>query len=77
MLQVEMNPAWQQRRLMDFCREKGIYVTAYTPLGANGMPWGTNRVLGSNVLGEIAMSKGKSIAQVLKPLSNFGDVVIL
>jgi len=61
-----MNPTWQQKKLMDFCREKGIQVTAYTPLGANGMPWGTNRVLESSALKEIAMVKGKSIAQVLK-----------
>ncbi|XP_047045354.1 deoxymugineic acid synthase 1-D-like [Lolium rigidum] len=63
--QVELNPAWQQRKLRAYCAEKGIHVTAYSPLG--GQKWsGTegNAVLESEVLTEIAKSRGKSIAQV-------------
>lgn len=60
-----MNPSWQQKKLMEFCREKGMLITGYTPLGASRMPWGSNRVLESNVLKEIAMATGKTTAQVI------------
>ncbi|GMY18116.1 non-functional NADPH-dependent codeinone reductase 2-like [Fagus crenata] len=62
--QVEMNPLWQQKRLREFCEEKGILITAYSPLGGKGTPWGTNRVMECDVLKEIADAKGKTIAQV-------------
>jgi diketogulonate reductase-like aldo/keto reductase len=58
--QVEMNTNWQQRKLREYCAEKGIHVTAYSPLGGqNG-----NDVLDSQVLVEIAKARGKSLAQV-------------
>ena len=60
-----MHPVWQQKKLINFCKEKGIQVTAYSPLGANGASWGTKKVMDSEVLKEIAEKKGKSIAQVL------------
>ncbi|KAK1552879.1 hypothetical protein Q3G72_024900 [Acer saccharum] len=62
--QVEMNPVWQQKKLREFCEEKGIHITAYSPLGAKGTPWGTSRVMDSEILKEIATSKGKTVAQV-------------
>ncbi|KAK8931166.1 Non-functional NADPH-dependent codeinone reductase 2 [Platanthera zijinensis] len=36
--QVEMHPLLQQKKLIDFCSVKGILVSAYSPLGANGAP---------------------------------------
>ncbi|GMH22559.1 hypothetical protein Nepgr_024402 [Nepenthes gracilis] len=62
--QVEMNPLWQQKKLREFCMEKGIHVTSYSPLGGGGTPWGGNDVLGCEVLKQIADSKGKTVAQV-------------
>ncbi|KAL3501256.1 hypothetical protein ACH5RR_035705 [Cinchona calisaya] len=62
--QVEVNPCWQQKKLIEFCREKGIVVVAYSPLGAVGTFYGTNRVMESEVLKEIAETRGKSVAQV-------------
>ncbi|KAJ4835814.1 hypothetical protein Tsubulata_831356 [Turnera subulata] len=62
--QVELNVAWQQKKLVSFCKEKGIQVTAWSPLGANGAAWGTLAVMDSPVLKEIAASKGKSVAQI-------------
>ncbi|KAF8407535.1 hypothetical protein HHK36_006669 [Tetracentron sinense] len=41
---VELNPAWQQKKLIDFCKEKGIHLSAWSPLGANGASWGSNAV---------------------------------
>ncbi|KAL8159916.1 hypothetical protein V2J09_001453 [Rumex salicifolius] len=54
----------QQKQLKEFCKEKGIHISAYSPLGANGCPWGTSRVMNSDVIHNIALSKGKSVAQV-------------
>ncbi|KAG7949767.1 hypothetical protein I3843_13G079300 [Carya illinoinensis] len=62
--QVEMNPLWQQKRLREFCENKGIHVTAYSPLGAKGTLWGTNWVMDSEVLREMANAKGKTVAQI-------------
>ncbi|KAL5554430.1 hypothetical protein UlMin_041831 [Ulmus minor] len=62
--QVEMSPAWQQKQLREFCKEKGIHITAYSPLGASGTKWGDNRVIASDILEEIAKAKGKTTAQI-------------
>ncbi|PKU80821.1 non-functional NADPH-dependent codeinone reductase 2 [Dendrobium catenatum] len=62
--QVEMHPLWQQKKLTNFCKEKGIVVSAYSPLGANGAPWGTIKVMECRELKEIAAARGKSIAQI-------------
>ena len=61
---MELNPVWQQKKLRDFCEKKGIHITAYSPLGAKGTIWGTNRVMECQMLKEIANAKGKSVAQV-------------
>nr|BDE26436.1 aldo-keto reductase [Dahlia pinnata] len=63
--QVEMNPIWHQRKLNEFCKENGIIVTAYCPLGATGnSAWGHNRVLECDALQEIAKTKGKTVPQI-------------
>lgn len=66
-MQVEINPVWQQRKLREFCREKGIQLCAYSPLGAKGTHWGSDSVMDSGVLHEIAKSKGKTVAQARTP----------
>ncbi|XP_058108441.1 non-functional NADPH-dependent codeinone reductase 2-like [Magnolia sinica] len=62
--QVEMHATWQQQKLREFCKENGIHVTAWSPLGANGATWGTLAIMESPVLKEIADAKGKTVAQV-------------
>ncbi|TYJ43518.1 hypothetical protein E1A91_A03G158800v1 [Gossypium mustelinum] len=62
--QVELNPLWQQKKLKDFCHGNGILLQAYSPLGAVGTKWGSNRVMECEVLKEIAKVKGKTVAQV-------------
>ncbi|XP_020231619.1 methylecgonone reductase [Cajanus cajan] len=64
LVQVEMNAAWQQENLREFCKEKGIKVSAWSPLGANGAVWGSLAVMDSPILKDIASSNGKSVAQV-------------
>ncbi|XP_076914067.1 D-galacturonate reductase-like [Bidens hawaiensis] len=63
--QVEMHPVWQQKKLNSFCKENGIAVTAYSPLGTSGTStWGHYRVLECDVLQDISKSKGKTVAQI-------------
>ncbi|KAK4395523.1 protein REDOX 2 [Sesamum angolense] len=62
--QVELNVAWQQQKLMEFCKDKGIHVCAFSPLGAYGFRWGTNAVMESLILKDIAAAKDKTVAQI-------------
>ncbi|KAA8529898.1 hypothetical protein F0562_034498 [Nyssa sinensis] len=62
--QVEMSPLWNQKKLLEYCKAKGIHITAYSPLGANGTKWGDNRIVECDVLQEIATARGKTTAQV-------------
>ncbi|KAG5063614.1 hypothetical protein JHK85_004797 [Glycine max] len=63
--QVEMNPAWHQKKLKEIYDAKGIIITAFSPLGAKGASWGSNVVMGSEILKEIAEAHGRTIAQNL------------
>lgn len=74
-----MNPTWQQKELREYCKEKGILVTAYSPLGAPGTRWGNNRIMDNEILIDIAKSRGKTVAQVLiltfSSFQNFENVM--
>uniref|UniRef100_K7MVA9 Chalcone reductase CHR5 n=1 Tax=Glycine max TaxID=3847 RepID=K7MVA9_SOYBN len=61
--QVEVNLGWQQQKLRDFCKEKGITVTAFSPL-RKGASRGANFVLDNDVIKELADAHGKTAAQV-------------
>ncbi|EEF32329.1 aldo-keto reductase, putative [Ricinus communis] len=62
--QVELNPVWQQKKLIEFCRRHSIIVTAFSPLGAKGANWGSNLVMDNEILKEVAKAHGKTVAQV-------------
>ncbi|KFK40831.1 hypothetical protein AALP_AA2G047100 [Arabis alpina] len=62
--QVEMSPVWQQKKLRELCKLNGIAITAYSVLGSRGAFWGTDKIMESDVLKEIAEAKGKTVAQV-------------
>ncbi|KAK7400888.1 hypothetical protein VNO78_12197 [Psophocarpus tetragonolobus] len=62
--QVEMNIAWQQKNLREYCKAKGIIVTAYSPLGAKGSIWDINQILDNELTKQIAQAHGKTVAQV-------------
>lgn len=64
--QVEMNPSWQQEKLREFCKQKGIHVSAWSPLGAYKVFWGSGAVMENKILHDIATAKGKTIAQVIE-----------
>ncbi|USP81025.1 aldehyde reductase 1 [Curvularia clavata] len=36
--QIENHPLCPQQEIVDFCKEKGIHITAYSPLGSTGSP---------------------------------------
>ncbi len=68
--QVELHPYLQQEPLVSYCRENGIAVTAYSPLGSPARPEGLKQdgepvLLEDPVIGEIARSVGATPAQVL------------
>ncbi|XP_004301234.1 PREDICTED: non-functional NADPH-dependent codeinone reductase 2-like [Fragaria vesca subsp. vesca] len=74
--QVEMNPSWQQEKLQDFCKVKGIHVTAWSPLGFYGATsWAPKPWIDYAIIKEIAAAKGKSVAQViLRSIIQQGEV---
>ncbi|KAL6650789.1 hypothetical protein ACP70R_009714 [Stipagrostis hirtigluma subsp. patula] len=61
--QVELNPTWQQKKLIEFCKDKGNHVAAYSPLGGQRIS-NMNPVRQSEVLEEIGKARGKSVAQI-------------
>jgi D-xylose reductase len=69
-LQVELHPYLAQPRLLRFCRERGVAVTGFSPLGAQsyfeiGMARPGDSALEEPVVGEIARAVGRTPAQVV------------
>ncbi|KAE8146732.1 Aldo/keto reductase [Aspergillus avenaceus] len=61
--QIEAHPYLQQRDLLSWCREKGIVITGYSPLGNN--IYNIPRAVDDSLVIETAKKLGKSAAQVL------------
>jgi D-xylose reductase len=69
-LQIERHPLLCQEKLVRFCREEGIAVTGFSPLGAQsyfslGMANPSESLLIHPIVGAIAHRHGKSPAQIL------------
>ncbi|KAK9091293.1 hypothetical protein Sjap_024470 [Stephania japonica] len=60
--QFELHPAWYNKKLINFCKEKGIQVVGFSPLG--GKDRGSDVIMSNALLKEIAQKKGKSVAQI-------------
>ncbi|GES57967.1 protein GCY [Aspergillus terreus] len=58
--QIENHPSLPQQEIVDFCKQKGIHVTAYSPLGSTGSPLFT-----ADPIVEVAKKKGVTPASVL------------
>ncbi|XP_046559656.1 aldose reductase-related protein 2-like [Haliotis rubra] len=66
-IQIEVNPFFSNVKLIDFCRERGLTVTAYAPFGNPNRPWKKSDdplLFEQPILKEIAAAKGKTPAQV-------------
>ena len=63
MNQIECHPNLIQPELFDYCKKKGIVITAYSPLGNNIT--GKKRVIDEPEIVQISERLGKSPAQVL------------
>lgn len=55
--QIEIQPGFMQKETVDYCRENGIIVEAWSPLGRG-------RVLDNPLLMELAAKYGKTVAQI-------------
>lgn len=69
-LQVEMHPYLSQAKLLRYCQQMGIDVTAFSPLGAGsyvplGMAQGTDSVLCHPLITDMAKRYGRSPAQIV------------
>eukprot|EP00057_Strongylocentrotus_purpuratus_P007410 XP_011661884.1 PREDICTED: alcohol dehydrogenase [NADP(+)] A [Strongylocentrotus purpuratus] len=67
-LQVELHPLLTQEKLIEFCKEHNMTVTAYSPLGAPDRPWVKDddpKLMEDPIVTGIATKKGKSPAQIL------------
>ena len=75
--QVEAHPYFRNDALLHWCKEHGIHVTAYSPLGAPDSVAATGALPGPPLLEEplvkdVARRLGKSPAQVWGPCLAFG-----
>jgi diketogulonate reductase-like aldo/keto reductase len=64
---VELHPIWRQEKLREYCKQKSIVITAYSPLGAPNNVYGTNDVITNSTTNEIAQRIHKTPAQVCTP----------
>ncbi|XP_072562924.1 aldo-keto reductase family 1 member A1-A isoform X4 [Paramormyrops kingsleyae] len=66
--QVECHPFLAQQQLLTHCRDRGVAVAAYSPLGSPDRPWaspGEPVLMGDPRIKEIARQYGKTAAQVI------------
>ena len=58
--QIENHPALRQQEVVDLCKEKGIHVMAYSPLGSTGSP-----LFKAEPVVKLAEKKGVSASTIL------------
>lgn len=64
--QVEMHPYLSQVELLKYCKQKGIVVTAYSPLGRQGVPTVTApRLFDEPIIIELSKKYGRPLSQII------------
>ena len=82
MNQIELHPYLQQKEMLAFCREKGILLTAYAPLGSGDRPKVMKKadepvLLDNSVIVEVAKKHKASPGQVLIAWALARDTVVI
>ncbi|KAG9155129.1 hypothetical protein Leryth_011101 [Lithospermum erythrorhizon] len=62
--QVECHPSWQQQKLHDFCKTKGVHLSGYSPLGSPGKMHLKSVVIKHPIIALIAEKLAKTPAQI-------------
>lgn len=82
MNQVEMHPLLPQKDLVEYCQQRNIYLTAYSPLGSGDRSEKMKQdneptLLGNKVINEIAEKHDVSPAQILISWQLHRDIVAI
>jgi len=70
--QVELHPHFSQRELRDYCKQNGIQVESWSPIGGS-----KGNVLENDKLEQIAKAHGKSPAQVVIRWHVQNDLIVI
>lgn len=68
--EIEVHPLFTQKHLLNFCKENGIQVEAYTPLARND-----NRMLRNRAIQSMMQKYGKSFQQIVLRWHIQNDVI--
>ncbi|XP_011700810.1 PREDICTED: aldose reductase-like isoform X2 [Wasmannia auropunctata] len=78
--QIECHPYLTQKKLSDFCKQKGILITAFAPLGSPARPWGRPdepKLFEDKKLVELGQKYNKTPAQIfIRYQMDRGHIVI-
>jgi alcohol dehydrogenase (NADP+) len=82
MLQIELHPFLPQNKLVNFCKSKGILLTAYSPLGSGDRAASSKKtnepsLLENETVKELAAKHGVSSAQILISYSVHRDIAVI
>lgn len=82
MNQIELHPYLAQRKMLEFCHEQNVFLTAYSPLGSPDRPAklqaeGDPILLEEPLLQEIAEEVDASVAQVLIAWALHRDTAVI